>query len=304
MATLLQDSVAFLRGFLAQHPRFKGRPFYLAGESYGGHYVPELAHAILAHNAGFQSAAQQAGHGSAAGSAGADAAGEAAKLLRAPGLDAPGAVSDRSAEGDASRSARLRKRSDAGTGSSRGSDGTPDINLQGFMVGNAWTDPATENRGAADFWYSHALISNATHHAIMQACDFGSIGPLQGAQEVHSPAWCHYATTKTVIIIMLNREFRRSLGGHAIMLVCVERTLHARLYGGLDCPAKSDVEHHHCLNRLCRARPARCTGLEAPPPPPPPAKGVQRSVGRRDAGQQHAQHLRHLRRCVLPCARP
>jgi serine carboxypeptidase-like clade II len=26
-------------------------------------------------------------------------------------------------------------------------DGTPGINLQGFLVGNAWTDPAIDNEG-------------------------------------------------------------------------------------------------------------------------------------------------------------
>ena len=26
------------------------------------------------------------------------------------------------------------------------------INLKGFMVGNAWTDPLYDNRGAATFW--------------------------------------------------------------------------------------------------------------------------------------------------------
>ena len=45
-----QDSLAFLRGLMQRFPRFQSREFYIAGESYGGHYVPELAAAILRHN--------------------------------------------------------------------------------------------------------------------------------------------------------------------------------------------------------------------------------------------------------------
>jgi carboxypeptidase C (cathepsin A) len=37
----------FMQGFLDKHPEFEGRDFYLTGESYGGHYVPVSAHAIL-----------------------------------------------------------------------------------------------------------------------------------------------------------------------------------------------------------------------------------------------------------------
>ena len=42
------DNAAFLRGWLAQHPAFAGRDLWLAGESYGGLYVPTLAQAVLA----------------------------------------------------------------------------------------------------------------------------------------------------------------------------------------------------------------------------------------------------------------
>jgi serine carboxypeptidase-like clade II len=46
------DSLAFLLGWLERFPEYKGREFYIAGESYAGHYVPQLAHAILRHAAG------------------------------------------------------------------------------------------------------------------------------------------------------------------------------------------------------------------------------------------------------------
>lgn len=45
-----QDNVAFLVNWLERFPEYKGRDFYIAGESYAGHYVPQLAHRILAYN--------------------------------------------------------------------------------------------------------------------------------------------------------------------------------------------------------------------------------------------------------------
>jgi serine carboxypeptidase-like clade 4 len=44
------DMVTFLQGFFAQYPQYKGLDFYITGESYGGHYVPVTATAILAAN--------------------------------------------------------------------------------------------------------------------------------------------------------------------------------------------------------------------------------------------------------------
>lgn len=36
----------FLQGFLDKHPEFEGRPLFITGESYGGHYIPAAAHYI------------------------------------------------------------------------------------------------------------------------------------------------------------------------------------------------------------------------------------------------------------------
>ena len=38
-----EDAYRFLLGFLTRFPQFAGRPFWIGGESYGGHYVPNLA---------------------------------------------------------------------------------------------------------------------------------------------------------------------------------------------------------------------------------------------------------------------
>ncbi|KAJ0039298.1 hypothetical protein Pint_23884 [Pistacia integerrima] len=45
-----EDSYVFLVNWLERFPEYKGRDFYIAGESYAGHYVPQLAHTILSHN--------------------------------------------------------------------------------------------------------------------------------------------------------------------------------------------------------------------------------------------------------------
>ncbi|XP_052161558.1 serine carboxypeptidase II-3-like [Oryza glaberrima] len=45
-----EDAYKFLVNWMERFPEYKGRDFYLAGESYAGHYVPQLAHAILRHS--------------------------------------------------------------------------------------------------------------------------------------------------------------------------------------------------------------------------------------------------------------
>ncbi|XP_076896915.1 serine carboxypeptidase II-2-like [Bidens hawaiensis] len=44
------DSLQFLLKWLERFPQFKGRDFYIAGESYAGHYVPQLSQAIVRYN--------------------------------------------------------------------------------------------------------------------------------------------------------------------------------------------------------------------------------------------------------------
>ncbi|KAM0910585.1 hypothetical protein ACQ4PT_014033 [Festuca glaucescens] len=41
-----EDTFVFLLHWLERFPEYKGRDFYIAGESYGGHYVPQLATVI------------------------------------------------------------------------------------------------------------------------------------------------------------------------------------------------------------------------------------------------------------------
>ena len=45
-----EDSYTFLVNWLERFPNYKTRDLFLAGESYAGHYVPQLAYTILSEN--------------------------------------------------------------------------------------------------------------------------------------------------------------------------------------------------------------------------------------------------------------
>lgn len=46
-----KDSLIFIIRWLDRFPRYKHRDIYLTGESYAGHYVPQLSKEILSYNA-------------------------------------------------------------------------------------------------------------------------------------------------------------------------------------------------------------------------------------------------------------
>ncbi|EFJ11686.1 serine carboxypeptidase-like enzyme [Selaginella moellendorffii] len=54
------------------------------------------------------------------------------------------------------------------------------INLKGFSLGNAWTDPAHDMRGDVEFYYSHSLIPEQTYNELIQNCDFSTMRPILG----------------------------------------------------------------------------------------------------------------------------
>ncbi|KAK8607888.1 hypothetical protein V6N13_023333 [Hibiscus sabdariffa] len=45
-----KDAYTFILNWLERFPQYKSRDFYITGESYGGHYVPQLANTILLNN--------------------------------------------------------------------------------------------------------------------------------------------------------------------------------------------------------------------------------------------------------------
>lgn len=53
-AKTASDAYAFLVNWLERFPQYKYREFYIAGESYAGHYVPQLAQLIYEQNKGIQ----------------------------------------------------------------------------------------------------------------------------------------------------------------------------------------------------------------------------------------------------------
>ncbi|XP_038904507.1 serine carboxypeptidase-like 45 [Benincasa hispida] len=45
-----QDNIVFLERWLEKFPEYKNREFYITGESYAGHYIPQLARLVLQSN--------------------------------------------------------------------------------------------------------------------------------------------------------------------------------------------------------------------------------------------------------------
>jgi len=46
------DTLEFVKKFLDRFPKYKGREFWISGESYGGHYVVGATKAIVDYNKG------------------------------------------------------------------------------------------------------------------------------------------------------------------------------------------------------------------------------------------------------------
>lgn len=99
-----KDAYNFLVRWFRRFPQFKSHDFYLSGESYAGHYVPQLAKVILDSN-------------------------------------------------------KIAAKDDQ-------------INLKGFMIGNALLDDDTDQRGMVDYAWDHAVISDRVYNDLKKNCDF------------------------------------------------------------------------------------------------------------------------------------
>jgi len=104
------DAYLFLQQWFTDYPQYQGREFWVSGESYAGHYVPQLSDRIIQGN--------------------------------------------------------------------QNNEGIQ-INIQGFLAGNPWTFMPIDNRGAVDYWWTHALISDESYNGIVANCNFSDIGPLK-----------------------------------------------------------------------------------------------------------------------------
>lgn len=52
------------------------------------------------------------------------------------------------------------------------------INIKGFLVGNPWTDPYSDNLGTTTFWEETGIISNKTFNILLNNCNFSTEGPV------------------------------------------------------------------------------------------------------------------------------
>jgi serine carboxypeptidase-like clade II len=130
-----EDALLFLLNWMEKFPEYKGRDLYLAGESYAGHYVPQLAHAILRHAAA--------------------AAGKPSSPINLRGI----MVIIRAGNSFVSCSQ---------------SNITDDGFRVGRKIGNAVINDWTDTKGMYDFFWTHALISDATADAIGRHCNFSA----------------------------------------------------------------------------------------------------------------------------------
>lgn len=118
-----EDLYTFLQLWLERFPEFAGRPFWITGESYGGHYVPSFANAVVDGNAAIAAGKQ-------------------------PATSTPIANPQH-------------------------------INIQGFLVGNAWTWAPLDNAGAAIDWWTHGVVSDEAVFGIFKTCNLSDVGPLR-----------------------------------------------------------------------------------------------------------------------------
>ncbi|TKW14267.1 hypothetical protein SEVIR_5G157200v4 [Setaria viridis] len=99
-----KDTYTFLVNWFNKFPQYKSHDFYISGESYAGHYVPQLAEVVYDHN----------------------------KHLEA----------------------------------------NKQINLKGFIVGNAETNDYYDYKGIVEFAWSHSIISDQFYKRVKNVCDF------------------------------------------------------------------------------------------------------------------------------------
>ncbi|KQK04225.1 serine carboxypeptidase-like 26 isoform X2 [Brachypodium distachyon] len=99
-----EDTYTFLVSWFKRFPQYKNHEFYISGESYAGHYVPQLAEVVYERNKHLETNQQ--------------------------------------------------------------------INLKGFIVGNAETNDYYDYKGLVEFAWSHSVISDLLYERVNSICDF------------------------------------------------------------------------------------------------------------------------------------
>jgi len=137
-----EDVYQFLLGFTARYPQYAGRELYLSGESYGT--CAPLSHIIR------------------------DVPRCAATSKFTP--ISPLHITLTGGHYVPTEAAAIVRGNAAGI--------NPKLNLQGFLVGNAWTVAELDNTGALDFWYSRTMIDQKTRDGVLATCNMSDVGPL------------------------------------------------------------------------------------------------------------------------------
>jgi len=163
-----RDNLKFLLLFYQRFPHLRANRLWLSGESYAGHYVPQLASQVLRYNDCVKQArtaspplAESAYSAAAAACAGFES-------------DEVGGQLELSLE---------------------------DLPIEGLTLGNAWTDAIKDNQGTVDHWWTHALISDQSFEGIRKYCNFAKSNPLDPHPDHDDPKgsvelcdhFCHQA---------------------------------------------------------------------------------------------------------------
>lgn len=139
-----RDSYTFIVNWLERFPEYKNRDFFIAGESYAGHYVPQLTQLIL-HNNKFRNHT----------------------IINLKGIT----VSD-----DRVNMFFLLK---FGYFSMVNlvSDGLMKRNFYIFQIGNGVLDDVEMVRGTVDFAWSHALLPDEIYYGLYSNCNLSISDP-------------------------------------------------------------------------------------------------------------------------------
>ncbi|CAK9168863.1 unnamed protein product [Ilex paraguariensis] len=185
-----QDALVFLIKWMSRFPQYRFRDFYISGESYAGHYVPQLAKKILDYN-------KASSH--------------------------------------------------------------PNINLKGFILGNAVTDNHYDNIGTVTYWWSHSMISDTTYKSILKSCNFSSDKSSQQCDDALSYAMNH--EFGDIDQYSIYTPSCKALTSNSIRSLRLKNTLIRRRISGYDPCTENYAERYYNRPDVQKALHANSTGI-------------------------------------------